>query len=698
MNLTLEEAINKFDTVSFLSQKEKDAVFEASSKIIYSENIDKRELLDLFISWCNYHLSNNELDETLKKSIEGLELIPNSPYLLYFVSKVFILNKNIKHFLKNTFILFKEIELDDFIKTNKLNIESIKKELEELKEKNDIVQDPNINVEYTRKTKEVKKGTISACLIVKNEENIIENCLKSLVDIVDEIIIVDTGSTDKTIEIASKYTDKIFYHQWDDDFSKARNQALDEASGEWILSIDADEELTNITKEEMSLLLKQEIISAYYIIERSMTDNQINYLIRIFRNVPEIYFKGIIHEQISDGISSLSEKYNNKTSLSKIILLHHNTRRDEKNNDDRNVALLKKAIKETPVNTKNFIYYCIKLALQLSSKKNNTYGEIEEIRELFATSYKLIKDQNIIPDLEKFPILISFAVTYSLRLESYKAFNQSIELIDFAIKYFPTDIKLNYKKAALHNHQKEYIKALEYIKKCFYLFKTNRYFKLSTFDNELMQLKLPILCGSIYESLGSNQVAHEWYFETYSKAPSFPKITEILIDITKKPKLDKISVCLCIRDYSDSLYLCLEQASLIGNEIIITYLGTPSEKVINLANEYKVRLYELPSNENFETGLNNSHEMALYNWILLLQPDEMVKANKIAIKKMISKPNVFAYKLDKLDSDYYFTDKIRLFRNIPNFRYSEYSKSMAYAEEYAKNRGQLIFSVNDDLV
>lgn len=698
MNLTLEEAIKKFEHVSFLNQDEKDTLFQSFSKIIYTEDFDKKDILDLFICWCNYHLKNNELDETLKKSIEGLELIPNSPYLLYFVSKVFLLNHNTKHFIKNTSILFKEIQKNSFIKTDKLDIHLIKNELEELIQKNRIEENSIDKDVFFRKNKEVQKNTISACLIVKNEEDIIENCLKSLVNIVDEIIVVDTGSIDNTIEIASKYTNKIFYHQWDDDFSKARNQALEEASGQWILSIDADEELTNITKENLNNLIKQDFISAYYIIERSMRDNQLNYLLRLFKNVPEIYFDGIIHEQVTDSLYNFSKKHSTQIALSPIILLHHNKKRNNKDNDERNINLLRKAIQETPVNTKKFVYLCIKLALQLTGKVNATYGELEEIRELFSTSYKLIKDKNIIPDLEKFPILISFAVFYSLLLESYKAFNQSTELIDFAIKYFPTDIRLNYKKAALHNHQKEYIKALEYVKKCFYLFKSNKYFKMSTFDNDLVQLKLPILCGSIYEALGSNQMAHEWYFDTYSKAPNFPKIKEILLDIGKTPKTDKISICLCIREYSEKLQLCLEKASLIGNEIIITYLGTPSEKFINLVNQYRVRLYNLPENENFETGINNSHEMALYNWILLLQPDEVINADKESVKKMISKANIFAYKLDKVDSDYYFTDQIRLFRNIPNFRYSEYFKSMAYVADYAKNRGQLIFSINDDLV
>jgi len=99
---------------------------------------------------------------------------------------------------------------------------------------------------------------ISISIIVKNEESCLAKCLESVKDF-DEIIIVDTGSTDKTKEIAKKYTDKIYDFEWCDDFSKARNFALEHCTGDWILSIDADEELvtppTNFDGNVMSVTL-----------------------------------------------------------------------------------------------------------------------------------------------------------------------------------------------------------------------------------------------------------------------------------------------------------------------------------------------------------------------------------------------------------------------------------------------------------
>lgn len=83
--------------------------------------------------------------------------------------------------------------------------------------------------------------TISLCMIVKNEENTLPHCLDSVRDMVDEIIIVDTGSSDKTKEIAYQYTDKLFDYEWNDDFSAARNYSFSKAAKDFILWLDADD-------------------------------------------------------------------------------------------------------------------------------------------------------------------------------------------------------------------------------------------------------------------------------------------------------------------------------------------------------------------------------------------------------------------------------------------------------------------------
>jgi glycosyltransferase involved in cell wall biosynthesis len=103
---------------------------------------------------------------------------------------------------------------------------------------------------------------ISAIIITKNEESNISDCLKSI-NWVDEIIVVDAKSTDKTVEIAQKYTQNIFSHEWEG-FAKQKDFALSKASNEWVLSIDADERISPQLKEEILNLQENDTVGFYF--------------------------------------------------------------------------------------------------------------------------------------------------------------------------------------------------------------------------------------------------------------------------------------------------------------------------------------------------------------------------------------------------------------------------------------------------
>lgn len=141
---------------------------------------------------------------------------------------------------------------------------------------------------------------ISAVLIVKNEEALLARCLESIKE-VDEIVIVDTGSEDKTIEIAKKYTDKVWSDfTWCDDFAKARNHALAKATGDFILSIDADEYLKDFKKVrevvEKLASLGGKVANVTMIDEGT---GQQHIFPRIFKRDPEVYWVGAVHNHLS---------------------------------------------------------------------------------------------------------------------------------------------------------------------------------------------------------------------------------------------------------------------------------------------------------------------------------------------------------------------------------------------------------------
>lgn len=152
--------------------------------------------------------------------------------------------------------------------------------------------------------------TISICMIVKNEEKVLKRCLDSVSDLAEEIIIVDTGSTDKTMAIAKTYPNtKIYQFNWIDDFSAARNFAFSKATMEYIYSVDADEVLTEenhtkFLKVKQNLLPEIEIVQMKYANQlscNSVYNFDEEYRPKLFKRVREFVWEGPIHETVREN-------------------------------------------------------------------------------------------------------------------------------------------------------------------------------------------------------------------------------------------------------------------------------------------------------------------------------------------------------------------------------------------------------------
>ncbi len=186
----------------------------------------------------------------------------------------------------------------------------------------------------------MKKNRLSLCMIIKNEEENLDSCLKSVQTLVDEIIVVDTGSTDRTMEIARSYGTKIHIFPWNDDFSSARNESLKYASGEWILVLDADEVLDVNDHTGIRQLIEAKGVDAYRMVQRTYLKRSTcadwisleketelargchgymnSHLVRLFRNNKQICFKGRVHEQVEIDLLS-----RNKVIVTTDMPIHH---------------------------------------------------------------------------------------------------------------------------------------------------------------------------------------------------------------------------------------------------------------------------------------------------------------------------------------------------------------------------------------
>lgn len=168
---------------------------------------------------------------------------------------------------------------------------------------------------------------LSLCMIVKNEETFLSRVLESVKPVVDEMVILDTGSSDRTIDIAQEYGAKVYHFQWCNDFSAARNYALQYVQGKWVLVLDADEVLTPEIVPEIQQAIKNDRYLVINLIRKEVGAAQSPYSLvsRLFRHHPDVHFCRPYHAIVDDSVTQLLQREPDwqVVSLSTVGILHY---------------------------------------------------------------------------------------------------------------------------------------------------------------------------------------------------------------------------------------------------------------------------------------------------------------------------------------------------------------------------------------
>ncbi|HKN11213.1 MAG TPA: glycosyltransferase [Pseudomonadota bacterium] len=204
---------------------------------------------------------------------------------------------------------------------------------------------------------------LSAALIVRNEERFLESCLRSLLGRVDEIVVVDTGSNDRSPEIAQSLGARLVRRAWSDDFAAARNVSVEAARGEWILYIDADEEVVHFDRAALELDLADPRVACYTVRLRPREGYTRYREHRLFRNRPDLRFQGVIHESLLPALSALREREGLGEGASAVTLEHYGYA-DPKAKAERDLPLLRKRLRSEPGHVYSWAHLGSTLAAQ----------------------------------------------------------------------------------------------------------------------------------------------------------------------------------------------------------------------------------------------------------------------------------------------------------------------------------------------
>jgi glycosyltransferase involved in cell wall biosynthesis/thioredoxin-like negative regulator of GroEL len=216
---------------------------------------------------------------------------------------------------------------------------------------------------------------LSVCLIAKNEERFIDGCLQSIRGLADQLILVDTGSTDRTVEIARNHGAEVHFRAWDNDFSAARNAALLHARGDWVLILDADEEVSPTHHAALRALLTRPNVIAYRLplVDVGREADGVSQVPRLFRNAPQQFYVSRIHEQVYASLELNREKWLMENLFGDAQLIHHGYQAEVVKSRDkvqRNIRLLEQANEEYP----NDVNLLMNLGLELWRSGQNGYG------------------------------------------------------------------------------------------------------------------------------------------------------------------------------------------------------------------------------------------------------------------------------------------------------------------------------------
>lgn len=237
---------------------------------------------------------------------------------------------------------------------------------------------------------------LSLCMIAKNEAHNLPRCLGSVADAVDELIIVDTGSRDQTVAIAEQHGATVLYHQWTNDFAAARNVGLEAATGEWIVVLDADEELEAGSGPRLRELLRQASEAAGVLVPviNLVSDGvwqhaEASVSLRVFRNHPDIRYERELHEQVLPSIERALPGAQIVTATD-VRILHHGYQHDEvkrKGKQFRNLPLARQAVKEIG---DDFSHFNLGIELLIHKRFSQALAELEEAERLLQPNSGLL--------------------------------------------------------------------------------------------------------------------------------------------------------------------------------------------------------------------------------------------------------------------------------------------------------------------
>ncbi len=440
---------------------------------------------------------------------------------------------------------------------------------------------------------------ISLCMIVQNEEKNIRRCLQSVVGAVDEIIVVDTGSTDGTVQIAREFGALVHPFPWNGSFSDARNASLEPATGDWIFFLDADEELAGESREALRRVTGNENVEGYFVKVINYLGNEgwiescPDLIFRLFRNRPDYRFHGAIHEQIVDVILKRNSQARYQVAED-LVIFHYgylDRQIQEKDKKNRNLALLRQELAREPENRLLRYHYGVELY------RAERYAEAAA--ELVKAASGIDPQTIYLPKLLRYIVLAYHAAGQP---------EEALKIVRLGLGLFPNYADLYYYGGLISYEQKNYAQAYEFFQKALAMPEQPAYY--ASFGGT-RGFRTYYQLGQLAEAFLNNEEAMRCYVLSLRDNPHFTPALESIVRLLE-PREDPDYARRCLEQLCE---FCTPQANLLMGQILFRQFA------YRLAFEYLER--------GLDPRTEVPPEMLLWKAICLIQQRRFLEALRI---------------------------------------------------------------------
>ena len=350
--------------------------------------------------------------------------------------------------------------------------------------------------------------SLTVCLLTRNEEKNIARAVRSFAGIADQILVVDTGSTDRTVELAAEAGAEVLHFVWNDDFGAGRNFALRQARGDLIFWLNPDEELLPQSQEELRRSLTTDESLGYYVrVQELEQADRLDLFTetlqpRLFRREADVAYVGRLHPRLEPPLEDVARKAGKQVSVSGITLRHYAYMSVLSEDKLRWAArLFELELKDRPGQLHYLIEYGRTLLLLSDAKAHQILAE--------ATEQVLAARDAPSPPASTVARLLEYLITVSPE-QSVSRLSRE-EALNLALRWFPASPPLLWKIALRDYAAKNFRRASILLRQLVQLGRTGAYDRSASFDPTIIGESALMNLGNCYLQMGQLEPAQQCY-------------------------------------------------------------------------------------------------------------------------------------------------------------------------------------------